>query len=53
LPPTELIQFTRGQLFGPALIAGQNPATALTLDVSRLREFAEEVMTMRMGMTPA
>lgn len=52
-PASELIEFTRGQLFGPAAIAGQNPDTVLSLDVSRLRMIAEEVITLRMGLTPA
>jgi hypothetical protein len=35
------------------VIAGQDPSTVLSLDVARLRVMAEEVMTMRMGLTPA
>ncbi|KAM0105111.1 hypothetical protein ACP6JE_000036 [Aspergillus fumigatus] len=52
-PASELVQFTKGQLFGPMVIAGQDPSTVLSLDVARLRVMAEEVMTMRMGLTPA
>ncbi|KAH1982377.1 hypothetical protein KXW88_004672 [Aspergillus fumigatus] len=52
-PASELVQFTKGQLFGPMVIAGQDPSTVLSLGVARLGVMAEEVMTMRMGLTPA
>ncbi|KAF9888179.1 hypothetical protein FE257_009174 [Aspergillus nanangensis] len=52
LPPTETIQFTKGELFGTAMVAGANPNTILEFDVAELREFAEEVVT-EMNMQPA
>ncbi|KAL5355592.1 hypothetical protein BJX96DRAFT_170819 [Aspergillus floccosus] len=52
LPPTETIQFTKGELFGAAMVPGANPNTVLELDVSELRGFGEEVVT-KMNMQPA
>ncbi|KAE8372793.1 hypothetical protein BDV26DRAFT_273396 [Aspergillus bertholletiae] len=52
LPPNELIQFTKGELFGPALLLGQAAGTLFDLDIVQLREFASEVIRT-MGMQPA
>ncbi|KAK6835887.1 hypothetical protein RU639_002079 [Aspergillus parasiticus] len=52
LPGTELIQFTKWDLFGPALLPGQAPGTILALDIAKLRGFASEVIRC-MGMQPA
>ncbi|PKX91488.1 uncharacterized protein P174DRAFT_374508 [Aspergillus novofumigatus IBT 16806] len=52
LPQNELIQFTKGDLFGPALLPGQAIGTLLELDLVKLRTFASEVIG-KMGMRPA
>ncbi|PKY04602.1 hypothetical protein P168DRAFT_296403 [Aspergillus campestris IBT 28561] len=51
-PPTEMIQFTKRELFGAAMTPGANPDTVFELDVAKLRQFAEEVIT-KMNMQPA
>ncbi|KAE8154410.1 hypothetical protein BDV25DRAFT_135844 [Aspergillus avenaceus] len=52
LSQNELVQFTKGELFGPALLPGQSPDTIINLDLVTLREFASEVIR-NMGMQPA
>ncbi|KAI9373409.1 hypothetical protein BJX61DRAFT_533174 [Aspergillus egyptiacus] len=52
LPPAETIQFTKGELFGAALVLGADPNKILELDVAELRGFAEEAVK-RMNMHPA
>ncbi|KAB8202720.1 hypothetical protein BDV34DRAFT_236757 [Aspergillus parasiticus] len=51
-PGTDVIQFTKLDLFGQHMIAGQDPNTVLALDLSDLRDFARERMQL-MGLTPA
>ncbi|PIG90185.1 hypothetical protein AARAC_003626 [Aspergillus arachidicola] len=51
-PGTDVIQFTKLDLFGQHMVAGQDPNTVLALDLSDLRDFARERM-LSMGMTPA
>jgi hypothetical protein len=53
LPSNGRIEFTKVQLFGSVMIAGQSPGTKLYLEMSRLREIAQEVIVKRMGMIPA
>ncbi|KAE8344336.1 hypothetical protein BDV24DRAFT_160479 [Aspergillus arachidicola] len=49
LPHKELIQITKGDLFGPALVPGQAAGTVIDLDIVKLRSFASEVIgTMEM-----
>ncbi|KAE8306439.1 hypothetical protein BDV41DRAFT_569939 [Aspergillus transmontanensis] len=51
-PGTDVIQFTKLDLFGQHMVAGQDPNTVLALDLSDLRDFARERMQL-MGLTPA
>ncbi|KAE8162113.1 hypothetical protein BDV40DRAFT_265993 [Aspergillus tamarii] len=51
-PGTDVIQFTKLDLFGQSIVAGQDPNTVLSLDVSELRDFARQRMLF-MGLTPA
>ncbi|GFF26498.1 hypothetical protein IFM58399_01436 [Aspergillus lentulus] len=53
VPSNGRIEFTKGQLFGSVMIAGQNPGTIPYLEMSRLREMAEEVLVKNIGMVPA
>ncbi|KAE8369668.1 hypothetical protein BDV27DRAFT_120655 [Aspergillus caelatus] len=51
-PGTDVIQFTKLDLFGQQMVAGQDPNMALPLDLSVLRDFARQRMLF-MGLTPA
>ncbi|PGH37132.1 hypothetical protein GX50_00116 [[Emmonsia] crescens] len=51
--PNERIEFTKGQLFGTAAIGSQDSGTVLYLEISRLREIAEETLVNKMGLMPA
>ncbi|KAE8325621.1 hypothetical protein BDV39DRAFT_194234 [Aspergillus sergii] len=51
-PGTDVIQFTKLDLFGQHMVAGRDPNTVLALDLSDLRDFARERMQL-MGLTPA
>ncbi|KAE8380910.1 hypothetical protein BDV26DRAFT_115638 [Aspergillus bertholletiae] len=49
---TDVLQFTKLDLFGQQMIAGQDPNAVLPLDLFHLRNFARERM-LAMGLTPA
>ncbi|KAJ9310804.1 hypothetical protein DTO271D3_8939 [Paecilomyces variotii] len=49
---SQLVCITRSQLFGPALPAGSNPATVLTLSLDNLRVIADRYIR-REGFVPA
>ncbi|CRG84343.1 hypothetical protein PISL3812_01640 [Talaromyces islandicus] len=51
LPDT--VDITKRQLFGQAVLPGQNPNTILQLDFQDLRDIATEVLMKRMNMVPA
>ncbi|KAK6814482.1 hypothetical protein RU639_009350 [Aspergillus parasiticus] len=51
-PGADVIQFTKLDLFGQRMVAGQDPNTVLALNLSDLRDFARERMQL-MGLTPA
>ncbi|OJJ46530.1 hypothetical protein ASPZODRAFT_132600 [Penicilliopsis zonata CBS 506.65] len=47
------IQFTKRQLFGSAMLPGQDPDSVLSLEMNMLRQIAEEVITRKLGLVPA
>ncbi|KAB8276087.1 hypothetical protein BDV30DRAFT_246761 [Aspergillus minisclerotigenes] len=49
---TDVVQFTKLDLFGKHMVAGQNPMTVLSLGLSELRDHARHRMSL-MGLTPA
>ncbi|KAF7616227.1 hypothetical protein AFLA_009725 [Aspergillus flavus NRRL3357] len=51
-PDTDVVQFTKLDLFGKHIVAGQNPMTVLSLGLSELRDHARHRMSL-MGLTPA
>ncbi|PKX96377.1 uncharacterized protein P174DRAFT_438173 [Aspergillus novofumigatus IBT 16806] len=52
-PGTDIIEFSRQDLFGQHILPGRNPTDMFPLDLEELRDFARERLTRLMGLTPA
>lgn len=52
-PGTDVILLSRGEIFGQHVLPGRHPADLFFLDLEDLRNFAQERMTKKMGLTPA
>ncbi|KAE8340327.1 hypothetical protein BDV24DRAFT_164535 [Aspergillus arachidicola] len=52
-PGTDIIEFTRRELFGALMIAGRVPTDRFILDLEDLREYARERLAVKMGLVPA